>query len=111
MSWGEARLAAAAETGTEAPATVTPDSPVPLAASADHPIPSPGESDAVLDQARAIVAVAERLFLAGHYAAALAEYARAYQVLAGHPRQYWVLHNLANCNESMFRYDLAVDLY
>lgn len=67
--------------------------------------------DEALARARAVVAVAEPLFLAGHYVAALAEYSRAYEILAGHPRQYWVLHNLAACNERLFRYDLAVELY
>jgi tetratricopeptide (TPR) repeat protein len=51
------------------------------------------------------------LFSAGQYAAALAEYSRAYEILQGHPRQYWVLHNLAACNERLFRYDVAVQLY
>jgi len=76
---------------TSEPATPTPDEP--------------------LARARAVVAIAEPLFLAGHYAAALAEYSRAYEILDGHPRQYWVLHNLAACNERLFRYDLAVELY
>lgn len=72
---------------------------------------APAAADPQLERARAVVAVAEPLFMAGHYAAALAEYARAYEILAGHPRQYWVLHNLAACNERLFRYDLAVQLY
>lgn len=67
--------------------------------------------DAKLKEARIIVATAQRLFLAGHYGAALAEYTRAYQVLDGHPRQFWVLHNLAACNEHLFRYEIAVELY
>jgi len=72
---------------------------------------SPSESDETLTRARAVVAVAEPLFMAGHYAAALAEYSRAYQILDGHPRQYWVLYNMAACNERLFRYDLAVEQY
>lgn len=64
-----------------------------------------------LARARLIVRSAEPLFAAGHYEAALVEYTRAYEVLRGHPRQYWVLHNLAACNERLFRYDLALGLY
>jgi hypothetical protein len=93
-----------------------------LAAEATQPVapslaPSAAEAptatanDAQLSHARAIVATAESLFVAGHPAAALVEYTRAYEVLRGHPRQYWVLHNLAACNERMFRYDVALRLY
>ena len=81
-------------------------------------VPSPdaaavasSQQDEPLARARAVAAVARPLFLAGHYAAALVEYTRAYEILAGHPRQYWILHNLAACNERLFRYDLAVELY
>ncbi|HEX2669832.1 MAG TPA: tetratricopeptide repeat protein, partial [Polyangiaceae bacterium] len=83
----------------------SPDVSLPTPEAAAPPI------DEALARARATVAIAEPLFLAGHYAAALAEYSRAYELLAGHPRQYWVLHNLAACNERLFRYDLAVELY
>lgn len=69
------------------------------------------EQDDRLARARTIVAAADHLFVAGHYAAALAEYTRAYEILEGHPRQYWVLHNLAACNERLFRYDMAIELY
>jgi tetratricopeptide (TPR) repeat protein len=72
---------------------------------------APAPTDQQLERARLIVATAERLFVAGHYGAALAEYTRAYDTLAGHPRQYWVLHNLAACNEHLFRYDVALSLY
>ena len=69
------------------------------------------EQDIPLARARALVSVAKPLFDAGHYEAALAEYTRAYETLHGHPRQYWVLHNLAACNQRLFRYDLALSLY
>ncbi|HEY3496100.1 MAG TPA: tetratricopeptide repeat protein [Polyangiaceae bacterium] len=74
------------------------------------PPPAP-PADPQLAEARSIVAAAESLFAAGHLEAALAEYTRAYQTLANHPRQYWVLHNLALCNERLFRYDEAMRLY
>lgn len=77
----------------------------------DTPPPVVLQADGTLERARAIVATAEGLFLAGHYGAALAEYSSAYDVLEGHPRQYWVLHNLAACNERLFRYDIALKLY
>jgi hypothetical protein len=69
------------------------------------------ERDEPLTRARVLSAAGDRLFLAGHYAAALVEYSRASDILDGHPKQYWVLHNLAACNERMFRYDIAVALY
>jgi hypothetical protein len=79
------------------------------------PAPTPAAPVAAIDEqlerARSIVGAADPLFVAGHYGAALAEYSRAYEVLAGHPRQYWVLHNLAACNERLFRYDVALTLY
>ena len=110
LSVGATRLASAQE-----PKPAPPSAEVPPP-SAEVPPPSAveapnNEHDEPLIRARAIAAMAEGLFLAGHYAAALAEYSRAYRVLAGHPRQYWVLHNLAACNERMFRYDVAVELY
>jgi tetratricopeptide (TPR) repeat protein len=83
-------------------------------ATTDVPTPSAPEQappDPKLERARKIVAAAEPLFVAGHYSAALAEYSRAYDILAGHPRQYWVLHNLAACNERLFRYEVAIELY
>jgi hypothetical protein len=90
--------------------------PVSVAAaeSRDQPAASPVEAerpDEALALARKIVAKAKGFFDAGHYAAALAEYTRAYDVLDRHPRQYWVLHNLAVCHERLFHYDLALKLY
>lgn len=67
--------------------------------------------DLQLDRARVITVHAERLFDAGHFAASLAEYTRAYEALAGHPRQYFVLYNLAACHERLFHYDLALAFY
>ena len=80
-----------------------------------QPAPTPAAAnapqDATLARARPIVAAAEVLFEAGHYTAALAEFTRAYELLHGHPRQYWVLHNLAVCHQRLFHYDLALRLY
>lgn len=73
--------------------------------------PDAVEVDVTLTRARSIVHAAERLFDAGHFEAALAEYSRAHATLEGHPKQYWVLYNLAACNERLFRYDVALGLY
>lgn len=62
-------------------------------------------------EARRSVERAETLFGAGNFEAALVDYASAYQLLAGHPRRYVVLHNLAVCYERMFRYDEALRNY
>lgn len=67
--------------------------------------------DEQLDRARVIAIHAERLFDAGHFAASLAAYTRAYDVLGGHPRQYFVLYNLAACHERLFHYELALAFY
>jgi tetratricopeptide (TPR) repeat protein len=58
-----------------------------------------------------VVARAEQLFHVGDYGAALVDFSRAYQLLAGYPRQYVVLHNLAVCYERLFRYDEALHFY
>jgi tetratricopeptide (TPR) repeat protein len=67
--------------------------------------------DANKAQAKAVLSRAEALFEAGNYDAALSEYARAYELLAGHPEQTLVLNNIAVCHERMFRYDLALQFY
>ena len=75
-------------------------------ATAAHP-----ERDLQLVRARAIAAGGRVLFDAGHYGAALAEFTRAYDVLDGHPRQWWLLHDLAVCHQRLFHYDVALELY
>jgi tetratricopeptide (TPR) repeat protein len=72
--------------------------PVPESVPAPHP-------------AQAIIARGEALFGAGNYDAAISEFERAYELLAGHPRRYVVLHNLALCHERTFRYDSALAYY
>jgi tetratricopeptide (TPR) repeat protein len=103
LSSGALHLARAAEPESNPASAVVSPPTASEAALGDH--------DEPLARARAVAAVAEGLFLAGQYAAALAEYTRVYEILAGHPRQYWVLYNLAACNERLFRYDVAVELY
>jgi tetratricopeptide (TPR) repeat protein len=102
MILGAARFASAQEPQAPSAVAVVPE--VPKAATSSEP-------DEPLARARVRSSAGDHLFLAGHYAAALAEYSRAYDILEGHPKQYWVLHNLAACNERMFRYDVAVGLY
>ena len=77
----------------------------------DSSPPTGPPTDYQLESARVIAARAERLFDAGHFQVALAEYTRAYDALAGHPRQYFVLYNLAACNERLFQYDVALGFY
>jgi hypothetical protein len=100
---GAARVANAQES-VSPPASVVAPAAAPAAADTS-------ERDEPLARARLLASTADRLFLAGHYAAALTEYSSAYDILKGHPKQYWVLHNLAACNERLFRYDVAVQLY
>jgi hypothetical protein len=85
----------------------------PLTAQEAEPsrVDSSPPTDYQLEGARVIAARAERLFDAGHFRVALAEYTRAYDALAGHPRQYFVLYNLAACNERLFQYDVALGFY
>lgn len=64
-----------------------------------------------LEEAREAIARAQVRFEAGDYGAALAEFLRAHELLAGDPRQKPVLHNIAVCYERMFRYDLAYTFY
>jgi tetratricopeptide (TPR) repeat protein len=82
---------------TEAPATRAPATTAP-------------EPDRWAD-ARRLVARAEALFKVQNYEAALADYARAYDLLADYPKRYVVLHNLAVCNERLFRYAEAESYY
>lgn len=77
-----------------------------------EPSPSPsGAVDAQYAQAQRVVARGEALFDLGNYDAARSEFQQAYQLLAGHPRRYIVLHNLALCDERMFHYDDALAYY
>jgi len=86
---------------------------VTVPSTAQEPSRVEGETlvDEQLEKARAIAMQAERLFDAGHFAASLATYTRAYDALTGHPRQYFLLYNLAACHERLFHYDLALAFY
>ncbi len=50
-------------------------------------------------------------FESGNYDAALVEFERTYEELSGHPRRYFVLDNIGQCHERLFRYDLALSYY
>lgn len=54
---------------------------------------------------------AERIYAAGDYSGALAELQRIYDLLAGHPRQFFVLYNMGRCQEQLFRYGDALQSY
>lgn len=62
-------------------------------------------------QARELTLRARARFDAGDYAAALAEYTRAHELLAGDPRRADLLNNIAVCHERLFHYDLALQYY
>lgn len=46
-----------------------------------------------------------------NYRAALVEYQRAYELLAGHPLQYLELNNIASCYQNLGEYDAALESY
>jgi tetratricopeptide (TPR) repeat protein len=45
------------------------------------------------------------------YNAALAEFQRAYDLLAGNPRRYLALSNIAHCYQALGQYDRAMEFY
>lgn len=73
--------------------------------------PATTGEDTAWTRARELVGRGEALFAIGNYDAAMTEFLAAHRELAGHPRQYVVLHNIALCHERMFRYDLALEFY
>jgi tetratricopeptide (TPR) repeat protein len=76
--------------------------------------PEPAEAapeGAATRQARELTARARERFDAGDFGAALVEFTRAYEALAGDPRRAELLNNIAVCHERMFRYDLALHYY
>ncbi len=72
--------------------------------------PAPAE-DGALAEAMTRFEAAAALFDRGDHSGALAEFERIYALLDGHPRRYFVLYNIGQCEEQLFRYDLAVDAY
>ncbi len=67
--------------------------------------------DREFGEAKQHVEQGERLFQAGDYNAALAEFEKAYDLLEGHPNRVLVLYNVGMCHEKLFRYDLALKYY
>lgn len=51
------------------------------------------------------------LYRRRNFEGALSEFTEAHRLLEGHPSQYTVLRNLAQCHQSLFRYDQAIALY
>lgn len=74
----------------------------------EAPIAAP---PAVSTEARAHLDRGEQLFGAGGFDAALAEYQAAFAAMDGHPSQYLVLFNIAQCHERLSHYDLALTYY
>ncbi|MBN1608799.1 MAG: PEGA domain-containing protein [Polyangiaceae bacterium] len=50
-------------------------------------------------------------FEAENFEAALTEFERAYDRLQGHPKRFFVLDNIGQCHERLFRYDRALEYY
>lgn len=67
--------------------------------------------DRVLQEAMLRYDAAVEVFDRGDFGAALAEFERIYELLDGHPNQYFVLFNIGRCQEQLFRYDRAMDAY
>ncbi len=67
--------------------------------------------DPRMAEARARFDPAVAIFEQGDYAGALAEFERIYQLLEGHSRRFFVLYNIARCQEALFRYDAAIETY
>lgn len=62
-------------------------------------------------EARSAIARARDRFDRGDYEAAVLDFQRAFELLAGDPRQSLLLNNIAVCYERLFRYDLALRYY
>jgi tetratricopeptide (TPR) repeat protein len=67
------------------------------------------DNDPQMADARQRFAEAEQIFARGDHAGALAEFQRIYDTLEGHPRRFFVLYNIARCQEELFRYSEALD--
>ena len=52
-----------------------------------------------------------QFFEAENYEAALTEFERAYQHMEGHKKRFFVLDNIGQCHERLFRYDRAMEYY
>ncbi|MEM9193231.1 MAG: PEGA domain-containing protein [Myxococcota bacterium] len=85
-------------------ATETSDAPD------EDPEPAPPLTEAERE-AQERFAQGEAFFESGNYDAARGAYERAYELLEGTPRQYFLLYNIALCHERSFRYDLAMEGY
>lgn len=75
-----------------------------LAASAAAQDAPPSEADRHVSQG-------EALFEAANYDAALAEFEAAYELLEGTADRYFLLWNIGQCHERLFRYDRALEYY
>ncbi|NOY92799.1 MAG: tetratricopeptide repeat protein [Deltaproteobacteria bacterium] len=62
-------------------------------------------------EAREHVGRGMELYDQGNFDAALVEFQAAYELMAGHTRQFLVLYNIGQCYESLFRYDEAMRYY
>ncbi|MCZ7685762.1 MAG: hypothetical protein M5U28_46080 [Sandaracinaceae bacterium] len=76
----------------------------PLSASAQ-------EQDDQLREARARFDVAQAEFERGHFALAADQFQEVYRMLAGHPRQFLVLYNIARCYEESGLHAQSADAF
>lgn len=101
---------AAQDAGETAPAEAGGESAEAGDAAPEEAAPEEAESPEVAE-AMERYADAERLFEQGDYRGALAEFQRIYELLEGHPNQFFVLFNLGRAYEELHRYDLAIEQY
>ncbi len=94
--------AAPNEASADAAATATP---------ADAQDSSSAPEDPRYQKAKVNFERGVTLFEAGNYNAALVEFQTAYDSLEGHPKRFFVLDNIGQCHERLFRYDLALSFY
>lgn len=69
------------------------------------------EEDDQLREARARFDVAQAEFERGHFALAADQFQEVYRMLAGHPRQFLVLYNIARCYEESGLHAQSADAF
>jgi tetratricopeptide (TPR) repeat protein len=69
------------------------------------------DKDRQFEQSRSYFQRGVQLFESRDYNAALTEFQRVYDAMAGHEKRYYVLDNIGMCHEKMFHYDLAIQYY
>lgn len=73
--------------------------------------PDTSAEESRIDAAREHIARGEELYISEDWDGALAEFQRAYELLADHPAQYLITYNLGRCHEHLFQYERAMTYY